>query len=122
MKNFINAIFFSSILLIPSCYRDNICDCYKKKGCKSIYIIQYLSLPIVAERLKYCPKGDYDNDPKFLNYKTELTRKYDSVLRTQNIKYTISIIDSIQYDTLRRIKGVETRGYKDQGYFCRCYE
>lgn len=122
MKNFIKATFLSSILLILSCYRDNICDCYKKKGCKTIYVIQNLKLPVVVEKSRYCPKGDYDNDPDYISFRSKLSSKYDSIQRLQNISYSISVIDSIQFDTLKRIKGVETRGYKDQGYFCRCYE
>jgi hypothetical protein len=104
-----------------SCYRDNQCECFKKKGCKTLYVFHY-NPTYVAERLKYCPSIDYDNDPGFTQYLSDLKKKYDSIQKSRGVKYSITIIDSFRYDTTRGVLGKDVTDYSKKGFFCRCHD
>ena len=103
-----------------SCYRDTVCDCYNKKGCRRIYILQF-NPDRVSEVVEFCSQSNYDNDVRYLVIASKLKSKYDSIYNISNEKYKIWVQDwDIKFDTLSRIKGYDTKSWKDKGYICHC--
>jgi len=114
---------FSFTFLLSSCVRDLTCDCSKKKGARLLFAIltNTNQLSYVAEKRRYFPVLDYDQDTGYKAIMRQMKTTYDSIYKNKQVSVFIGVQDSFGYETIR-IRGAELDRYRRAGYTYKCWE